>query len=82
MVAGEHQLGEVFVPPVLGDFPRVQMAVVVDDWHIRGVFAVKGFGGFGTEQEVFNPIFFHFNHPGGVYQKKAVTAFFYETLRI
>ncbi len=53
VIAAQPHLGDIFVPDILPDFLRAQMAVVINDRHPLRRFVVKLFRRFRVQQKIF-----------------------------
>ena len=47
MISAKPDLGDIVKLPVLGNLPRVDVAVIIDNWHIFGIFVKQFLCGFG-----------------------------------
>ena len=61
VVSAQPHLGDVFIPDILPDFLRAQMAVIIDDRHSLRRFMIKLFRRFRIQQKIPVQKRFHVN---------------------
>ena len=59
MIAAEPGLRDIIKATILGNFPRIDVAMVIDNRHLRGMLMIKLLSRFCFKQEILIHKLFH-----------------------